>query len=192
MPGTPHELAQLAQACHLAQRHVDPGEWVWDDGTTITAQEATDVTALAAYLTRQSTREARNARGQRRGMKLLRRLLSAEQRRQLRNSKDFLVVGSLGGVYRLRPANGRTERVERHGTRWFVRESYCFHDDRIVPEEALPDADLTIAHLLLLVADEGEFLARANASTRRDQLWNGEYLRRMRRRHDLEPAAEIP
>ena len=45
-----------------------------------------------------------------------------------------------------------------------------------------PPADVTIAHLLLLWSDEAEFLRLANATRNRSDLWNGEYMRRMRNR----------
>lgn len=180
MPGTPHELAALAQ--RLADDAIMPDDaaaYRWADGTTCDCEEWHDLMGLVGYIVRQR-RVKRCGRHQRRAFRLLRSLLSPEQRRTLRTRKDFLVTGSLGGSYRLSPRHGWTERVKRHGSRWFVQASYCFHDDRTNADEAMPNADLAIAHMLLLVADEGEFLARANATARGGQLWNGDYVRRMR------------
>jgi hypothetical protein len=73
------------------------------------------------------------------------------------------------------------DRIVRHGQRWFRRTAYCVHDDPDDPD-AMPPADLTVAHLLMVLADEAEFLATANARDVRTQMWNGDYLRRMRRR----------
>jgi len=115
-------------------------------------------------------------RGQRRAMRLLRTFLSAEQRRTVASGGRFLVVGSLGGVYRLHPHHGAVERVERHGRHWFATVSYCLHDDG----REMPPADLALAHMLWLLSDEAQFLAVANARPMMSELWNGEYLRRIR------------
>jgi hypothetical protein len=114
---------------------------------------------------------------QRKALGLLRSLLTDTQRSQLARSRNFRVEGSLGGVYRLWPKNdhAHTEQVERHKTRWYVRASFCYHD----PENELPPADVSIAHLLLISADEGEFLAKANKTLQGRNLWNGAYLRRL-------------
>jgi hypothetical protein len=180
MPGTPHELVTVAGRIDRGELTPDDAaEWPWADGTVCGCEEWHDLMALVGYLARQRRAKVRH-RHQRRACRLLHSLLSAEQRRSLRASKGFLVVGSQGGTYRLIPCCGRTELVIRHGSRWYVRESYCFHDDRTDLDEAMPDADISIAHMLLIIVDEGEFLARANATTGRDQIWNGDYLRRMR------------
>jgi len=65
--------------------------------------------------------------------------------------------------------------------------SYCLHD----PENELPPADVTIGHLLLLRTDEPRFLRLANATDARGPgcgLWNGDWLRRVRRRRQPHPA----
>lgn len=119
-------------------------------------------------------------------MRLLRRLLSAGQRRQLRRLRYFYATTPTGATYRLDPRRAHAERVERHGPRgrWYAKRSFCLHDDH--DADKMPPADVTTAHLLLLMADEAAFLEMANETRRDDQLWNGDYLRRMRRRH-LQP-----
>jgi hypothetical protein len=89
----------------------------------------------------------------------------------------FLATCPSGHTYRLTPRRGLAERVTFHGRRWFVSVAYCLHDDG---PDRMPPADVTLAHLLLLLSDETGFLLLANASDRRDQLWNGPYRRRLR------------
>jgi hypothetical protein len=125
--------------------------------------------------------ERKRLRGpaQRRAHRLLRTLLTETQQRDLTRRREFFVTGSAGGIYRLLPRRGRTERVEKHGTRWYTKASYCLHDLDTVPlEEQMPPADVTIGHLLLLSCDEPAFLATANAKPS-DLLWNGAYLKRL-------------
>lgn len=153
------------------------------DDFGFTPQEKIEVNALAravilAEADEQRAAWKRRAPARRRAMRLLRSFLTPEQRARLRRSRDFLAVGSAGGVYRLAPYRGNTERVTRHGRKWFVFESFCLHDER--DGDAMPHPDLVLAHLLLLTADEPAFLALANARNHRDALWNGDYLRRMR------------
>ena len=50
----------------------------------------------------------------------------------------------------------------------------------------MPPADLSAAHLLMLLSDEAAFLATANARDARDQLWNRDYLRRLRQRRAIQ------
>ena len=121
-------------------------------------------------------RRRAHRRGQRRAMRLLRSLLPEEQREAVRRSGCFRVVGSLGGVYRLHPHHGAVERVERHGRHWFATVNYCLHDDG----REMPAADLTLAHMLWLLSDEARFLAEANARPMMSELWNGDYMRRLR------------
>ena len=173
MPGTPHELAQLADGEGY------PDDFRWLDGTELTPDEWREVLALRAYLAQMRHRKGRDRKGQRRAMRLLRSLLTPEQRRRLRTSKNVL-VHTTGGTYRLWPGQGLAEAMERHGKNWYCRTQFCLHDEP--DENAMPPADVAIAHLLLLMTDEGEFLRLANATRNRSDLWNGDYLRRMRNR----------
>jgi hypothetical protein len=126
---------------------------------------------------------------QKRAMRLLRSLLTPTQLWWLRQRRHFLITGATTGhVYRLNPYFGHTSRVTKHGSRWFVHTRFCLHD----PEVLLPPADVMVGHLLLLRADEPRFLELANATDARGMagLWNGEWLRRVRRRRiEREEAA---
>jgi hypothetical protein len=176
MPGTPQEFVALLGAWPDDSLIPPPGHR-WGDGTAITPDEEADLLALRVYAHRLRARR-RWGRAQARARRLLRSLLSAEQRGQLRRWRYFLVAAPSGSVYRLNPRCGHVERVERHGRRWFVREAFCLHD---APDDGqMPPADLSVAHLLLLRADEEAFLATANRNPRNDQLWNRDYLRRIR------------
>lgn len=174
MPGTNAELVQLADGEGY------PEDFRWIDGTELTPEEWLTVLGMRLYLARMRRDKAKDRRSQRTALRLLRSLLTPGQRAQLRSGSVVVTVAS-GNAYRLLPRFGHVERVTRNGRRWFVFERYCLHD--VQDEDAMPPGDLSIAHLLLLLTDEAAFLAMANAHTCRDQLWNREYLRRMRRRH---------
>lgn len=178
MPGTPDEYLRYAVAEH--------GPWPlrWDDGSEVTTADRIDLNAIRAYRQRQLAYKHRDRRPQQKAMRLLRKFLSASQRTQLKRGKAFVVVAPSGHAYRLHPKTGSVAQVTTHGRRQFAAVRYCLHDD---PEGKMPPADLSLAHMLLLLSDEAAFLATANFRTARDQLWNGEYLRRMRRR---EPRTE--
>ncbi len=176
MPGTPEEYTRYATA-----------EWnpdlllTWEDGTAITREEQDDIVLLRAYVYRVQRHRNRDRKPQRTAMRLLRSFLSTTQTAQLRSNKAFLVETPSGKSYRLYPRMGTVEQVTRHGRSWFVFRRFCLHDDPDASGSRMPPADLSLAHMLLLLADEAEFLRLANASTARDQLWNGEYRRRLAR-----------
>jgi hypothetical protein len=175
VPYTPEELIPVVNAV-LAGGVGDIEDWRWKDGTTATYEEFRDILALVLYT--QRTRRCHRFGVQRRAYRLLRSLLSADQRRDLSRLGYFRVTARSGQTYRLDPRRGHAERVERHGSRWFSRKSYCLHDEEDAGK--MPPADVTVGHLLMLVADESVFLATANETARDDQLWNSAYLRRMR------------
>lgn len=185
MPYTSEEIVALVNVI-LTGGAGDIEGWRWQDGTAATAREFRDVRALVGYTQRMRRRWRTDA--QRRACRLLRSLLTDAQKRELRRTGCFRVTTPGGSTYRLLPRRGHVERVERHGSRWFTRKSYCLHDEEDAGK--LPPADVTIGHLLLLTADEPRFLATANETARDDQLWNGDYLRRMRRRHEGQVAAD--
>lgn len=184
MPGTPQELAALAAAWPEESLIPPPGHR-WADGTEIGPDEWSDLMMLRAYIRRLRDRKRWGA-AQRKARRLLRHLLTPEQRMQLRRLRYFYATTPEGTTYRLDPRRGYAERVERHGRRWFAKRSYCLHDE--VDDGKMPPADVTTAHLLLLMADEATFLATANETRRDDQIWNRDYLRRMRRRPAPEPV----
>lgn len=180
MPATPQELAELAG--RLGNNPVVTAatdEFRWADGSAITDAEWSDVLALHAYLLRVRRRKLQSG-AQRKARRLLRQLLAPSQRASLSRLGHFYVTAPSGSTYRLDPRLGRAERVEKHKGRYFAKRSYCLHDAD--DGGKMPPADVTIAHMLLLLADEAAFLATANESPRDDQLWNGDYLRRLRRR----------
>jgi hypothetical protein len=110
-----------------------------------------------------------------RSRQLLRSFLSEKQRREFSQNRQIVVIGSLGGRYRLYPHTGACKGLERHGKRWFAVRRFCLHD----PEGLLPPADVSLAQMLLLLQDEAAFLAKANVTEQRSTLWNGDWLRRL-------------
>jgi len=175
MPGTSAEYLALAIMEVAPETSLIPR---WADGTAITEEELRDVIALRVY--HRLTLRLKNPAPQRRAMKLLRSLLPKAQREQLRRNRYFIVEAPSGNGYRFLPKLGMVERVARHGRRWFATHRFCIHDDQSDPAQAMPPADLTVAHLLLISADEGVFLATANSRATDGMLWNGGYLRRLR------------
>ena len=149
---------------------------------TIERQQYRDIVVLALYeLEFRAERRMSRSGPQRKAMSLLRSFLTETQRRNLRSSKCFLAQGSNGGIYRLTPRMGTTQRVEKHRNRWYVTFSFCLHDDAAAAADGkrVPPADLSLQHLLLLSADEDAFLTKANI-TARDLMWNGDWHRRLR------------
>ena len=190
MPGTPQEYVALATYPEL------PGDWAddfqWADGTDLTREELLDVIALRNYYRLQQRRK--HDKAQRKAMTLLKRFLDSDQRQQLRRNGSFVSVGPSGIHYRIHPAIGLTQEIKEHGSRFFASHNYCLHDDRTNGSDAMPPADVALSHILLIQSDEASFLRTANQRSARDQLWNGEYLRRLRRmrnaRLDTQPAAD--
>ncbi len=154
---------------------------------SISAYDKRQIIALALYsMEYDLAQRDKRSRRARRANALLRSFLTAEQREQWRRTRHFLVRGSLGNIYRLYPPMGNVWRVERRGSRWVGIAAYCLHDyaeddPTFVPsglpgegkQSRLPSADRTLAHLLLLRADEAEFRLLANESIRaRDNEWH--------------------
>lgn len=160
---TPEEIAMVARA--LANGTVAPDQVDWSEWSHRDAQNAL---SLACNITR-----ARQRKGpQRRALRLFRSWLRPDELAELRRSRSVTMTGAAGGRYRILPNTGTTQRVERHGSRWYVRASYCLH-----PDEWIPPADVALAHYLCLRTDEASFLALANEH--QHQLWDGAYLRRL-------------
>lgn len=108
------------------------------------------------YAERARARAAAREKAQQRALRLLRSMLSPAQRKSLEAHGTVLVRGSAGGLYRVRPRGGQTERLDDAR----VVASYCLHD--YTEDERMPPADLALAHMLLLAADEPAFLEQAN------------------------------
>lgn len=116
----------------------------------------------------------RNPAAQRRAMALFRSFLDSQQRATLRHRGFVCVVTASGTAYRVNPRRGTTHRAGQHGTRVYGTTAYCYHD----ATHELPKADVALAHMLLLLADEGAFLRAANATPRRSQ-WDGAWRRKL-------------
>lgn len=155
-----------------------------DELDALTEAERREVCVLAVYELQRRHRPA----NQRTAMRLLRSWLTPQQARELSMRGHVTVVGSLGGVYRLRPQNALCERVERHGKNWYRVATYCYHD----VDSELPAADVSLAQLLILATDEARFRAEANETKCWPECWDSEYMRRraaIRRGAVLERAA---
>ncbi len=116
----------------------------------------------------------RNSAAQRRAMTLFRSFLDPRQHATLRHRGFVCVVTASGTAYRVNPYRGITHRAERHGARVYGVTAYCYHD----ASHELPRADVALAHMLLLLADEDAFLRAANATPRRSQ-WDGAWRRKL-------------
>lgn len=181
---TPEEICDLAKG--LAHREISFESVDW---AAIPVETQATIAALVRYEARRIADRLHAARtSQIRAMALLRSLLTFDQRLELRQNKEFTVIGSAGGRYRLHPRSGTLARVEKHGKRWYARTRYCFHD----PGSVMPEADVTIGQMLHLMSDEPGFLAMANATEYLTELWNGAYWKRMRNaRREREAAANV-
>lgn len=182
MPGAPAEIVGIVNdllALRVTGLQLD--NILWADGTYVTEPESRDILALYDYAVRRMRKSIPDP-AQRKARRLLRSLLTPGQRATLSRLGYFYVTAPSGTAYRLDPRRGRAERVDRHKGRYFAKRSYCLHDAQDAGK--MPPADVTIAHMLLLMADESAFLATANETRTDDQLWNREYLARMRNRHD--------
>lgn len=78
--------------------------------------------------------------------------------------------------YRIWPRAGLTVRLERHGRYEYDVARYCYHDDA----QELPEADVALAHYLLIATDEPAFLTAANEHRRPMQQWDGAWKKRLR------------
>jgi hypothetical protein len=165
--------------------HQDVSVQQLEADASVSNYDKRQILALALYtIEYEASQRDKRSRRQRRAMALLRSFLSDSQRSQLRRSGHLLVRGSLGNYYRLYPGMGGVWRVEQRGSHWVAIASYCLHDyaeddPSFVPSgfpdegkrSRLPSADRTLAHLLMLRADEGEFRLLANESIRLHRRW---------------------
>lgn len=165
---TQDDIVRVAKVIAAGDQHPDMGAL---DG--FTEDEGRQVVSLALYQIRYGPRR----RAQRKARQLFQSWLTPAQREEYRRRGEVRIVGSAGGHYRIHPNAGRAERIERHGKNWYAVSDFCYHDQ----DCELPNADLALVHFLMLLTDEPGFLAVANEHPRDRQMWNGEYLRRMRR-----------
>lgn len=128
-------------------------------------------------------RRRRQRRPQRRALQLLRSLLTDAQAEQLRRVRHVTVEAASGRRYRILPNTGVTQLVERHGRLDYAIARYCLHD----PNSELPPADVAVAHLLWIQADEANFRETANETPtstvvnhgRPNAGWDGTWRRRL-------------
>lgn len=175
---TPDEMVALAR--HMADDEIAPD--LSPEFQALDAASRRHVLSLACYAIQRRLERPPQLKATR----LLASWLTPSERRQLRRRGYVHVRGSAGGWYRIHPHSG-ANKIERHGRRWFTKADYCLHD----AEQELPRADVALAHYLWLVTDEPAFLRMANEH-RRDMLWNGEWLRRLkaaRRKRQQDEAA---
>lgn len=180
------ELSQtdvLAYSRRLAHMEVSVEELQAD--TSVSAHAKRDIIALALYqIQYEAARRDAKSRRHRRAMALLRSFLSPTQTAELRRNSSFIVLGSLGNYYRLMPRTGMVWRVERRKSRWYYIASYCLHDyaeddPSFVPigfpnegkHSIVPSADRSLAHMLMLLADEADFRRKANEHISISQGW---------------------
>jgi hypothetical protein len=148
--------------------------------------------AMVEYL------QHRRRQGNRRALRLLRSLLDPEQRACLRRNRHFYVTAASGKTYRLIPGTGGAQEVERHGRYWYVRDLFCLHPPRDEHPE-IPNADTTIAHLLMLRYDERAFVREANRTQTWpvrewgtvNAGWASAWRRRLNERRRLDAVAEM-
>lgn len=115
---------------------------------------------------------------QRRALALFRSLLTRAERDELRRNR-CVTIDTGSARYRLHPNTGGLQVLERHGSQWYVKGLFCYHEAEGQPR--LPSADRSIAHLMLLRYDEERLLAEANI-TWRDRInagWDGDWRRRL-------------
>lgn len=126
---------------------------------SITALARMDPCVRALYfglMTRDRTRETRDWKlASRKAEALLRKHISAAQRRELRTSEAFHVVGADGRTYRIERASCRNVVLVEDGK---DVARYC----AIVGKHRVPDADLMLIHKLVLENCPEEFFKVAN------------------------------
>jgi len=94
---------------------------------------------------------------------LLLSLLSPEQRASYERDRTFMVIGSAGGIYRIRPgAMGNVDWIDPASSGREVAGVLCAHPQLWTPDGTLPDPDVALAQMLALTTDEAGFIATAN------------------------------
>lgn len=165
MMATPAEIVALAEAFVRGSAHPD----MVSGFTTAEVEEAFQG-ALFIF------RERRRAGPRNRALALFRSWLSKGEREELRQRRHVTLVGERHR-YRILPATGITQRVERRKSRWYAVATYCLH-----PSDWVPPGDVALAHYLLLKTDEAAFLATANEHAIESPWEAGARLRRTRAR----------
>lgn len=122
--------------------------------TPVAAQTLTNRT-----LTEQAERQRARVAAVSRAEELLLTMLTVDQAADRERGRDgFLVMGSAGGVYRIRPGTaGNVDWIQADGT---VGGTLCAHPT--MDHHWLPEPDVHLAQLLALTTDEAAFVRVAN------------------------------
>lgn len=105
-----------------------------------------------------TTRAQRLQSAESRAEKLLRSMLTADQKAMLTAHGYFEVFGSAGNLYRINWGTaGNVDHIDHDGRRAAV---LCAHPD--MREQWLPTADVMLAQMLALMTDEPAFIRKAN------------------------------
>jgi hypothetical protein len=90
-------------------------------------------------------------------------LLSPEQQASYERDQAFVVIGSAGGIYRIRPGSaGNVDWIDPANSGHEVAGVLCAHPQLWTPDGSLPDPDVALAQMLALTTDEAGFVATAN------------------------------
>lgn len=144
--------------------------WDWSShGTYATyssltpQQQAEWETSRIARFTEQEQRQAAYEVAAARATKLLLSLLSPAQQASYIRDRTFTVLGSAGGIYRIRPGSaGNVDWIDPTNTGREIAGVLCAHPQLWTPEGFLPDPDVALAQMLALTTDEPRFVATAN------------------------------
>lgn len=121
-------------------------------------EEARVQARLAAHDEIREARTAARIVARDRADELLVSMLDTTQRETYRLTGEFMVIGSAGGLYRIkRGTSGNVEWIAMDGQ---PGARLCAHPE--MREGWLPDQDVALAQLLALTTDEPAFVARAN------------------------------
>ncbi len=183
MPATAAELTRWVEMT-LDDEVMPDSVLMWADGTRPIEAEWNLISELwHCRMYQRICSQRRPAR--RKANRLLRQFLTPQQRQQLRSRHCFDVLAPSGTRYRFWPRFQRVAELELHGGRYYERASFCLHPDNATE---LPSADVTLSQLLLISADEAEFLEKANRTEL--SLWDGDWRRRLNRARAIRQADE--
>lgn len=142
------------------------GIWDWSDyGCRLAPQlRSPEQEALHAQrLERQERARVARTVATNRAVELLLSLLSPEQRASYERDRSFTVIGSAGGIYRIRPGvMGNVDWIDPANSGREIAGVLCAHPQLWTSDGSLPDPDVALAQMLALTTDEADFVATAN------------------------------
>jgi hypothetical protein len=140
-----------------------PTTWSSTAGTINADQswEPTDEERARQRRQRQEERQRARAAVNDRALALLMSVLDEVQAEAYRRDQTFEVVGSHGGLYRIRPGIMANVDALNPTTREFIGR-LCAHPREYDANGDLPEADLALGQLLDLTSDEPGFVRDAN------------------------------